>query len=266
MTRPGPRPAVGQRSELAVATLHGRKSALRGNIQPGRAPALVQHLIDGHRLRDAPNGVEAELATVEVARDQPVRRRTDHHRVGGGQGLQARGDVRRNADGRRVAPHPRRDIGGRPRPVRCRCRSERGGSMPRSAEARQLSASTASRPESRIAPPAGDRPRGPRGIRSRPSCRRRSSRGCGPQSGGRRLRRRDGSRPVSRVAPRDPAARESATEFTRSQNRHVNCRRSASEVVAGVNAQPHSKQNFARSGFSAWQAVQRITRADRLGK
>ena len=42
--------------------------------------------------------MKAEFATVEVARDQPVRRRADHYRVGVGQGLQARGDVRRNAD------------------------------------------------------------------------------------------------------------------------------------------------------------------------
>ena len=46
--------------------------------------------------------LEAEIAAVEVARDQSVRRRADHHRVGGGQALQPRGDVRRNAEGRRV--------------------------------------------------------------------------------------------------------------------------------------------------------------------
>ena len=98
LTGPGLRPAVGQCGQFVVATLHGGKSAPRGNVQPGSRPALVQHLVDRHRLRDAPDGVKAEIATVEVARDQPVRRRADHHRVGGGQGLQARGDVRRNAD------------------------------------------------------------------------------------------------------------------------------------------------------------------------
>ena len=119
---PGPRPPAGQCGQFAVATLHGEKPAPRGHLQPGPRPALVQHLVDRHRRRDAPDGVHAEIAAVEVARDQPVRRRADHHRVGRGQGLQPRGDVRRNADrsvlhtlaGRKGAGHDQAGVDANP--------------------------------------------------------------------------------------------------------------------------------------------------------
>jgi hypothetical protein len=105
MTRPGSGPAAGQPAQLAPSTLHGGKPALDGDVEAGPRRTLVQHVVDRHRLRDAANALEAELAAVEVARDQPIRRGADHHRVGLGLRLEPRGDVRRDAD-RRWGLHP----------------------------------------------------------------------------------------------------------------------------------------------------------------
>jgi hypothetical protein len=98
---------VEQEPKLLLTPHEGREPGRP--VETARDPARLDHPVDPDRLGDALERRGAPVLRDEEPRHEPQRRVADHHRVGLGEGLEARGYVQRVAERQRLpllpAPH-----------------------------------------------------------------------------------------------------------------------------------------------------------------
>ena len=95
-------PAGDQQPQLLVAP-DQRGEHARVHVEAAAHTGRLQHGVGMDRRGDALERRGAEIVQQEHARDEPLRGTADHHRVGRGHGFEARGDVRRVAEGEHLA-------------------------------------------------------------------------------------------------------------------------------------------------------------------
>ena len=100
VARSGARPAVQQRVEL-LSSIDERKDALRmARREPADGRARSDHAPYFHQLAEPFDLAAAQVLALEFRADQLSRLRRDQNRVRIGEGLQARRQVERHAEGR----------------------------------------------------------------------------------------------------------------------------------------------------------------------
>jgi hypothetical protein len=109
-TVPRLRPALAEHRHFRLPPHQGRKAAGAHHVQPTLRPALPQHTIDLDRRGYTLKALGAKVVTGKKPLDQPIRRGTEHDRIGIGQCLQPRRNVGRVPQSQRFLPAAASDL------------------------------------------------------------------------------------------------------------------------------------------------------------